>query len=97
MDARLDRTAVQAHVEFACLRSPGIEFLLLRLLTWALAQRPRCQAVFGQHEQLPAFVTADVLRHDLAFVQQVQLITVGANGDGAAHELWRRTNCGGVE
>jgi hypothetical protein len=33
------------------------------------AWRQRGQAVFGQHEQLAAFVTADVMRHDLAFVQ----------------------------
>ena len=37
---------------------------------WTLTQRQCCQAVFGQDEQLPVLVTADVLRHDLAFVQQ---------------------------
>jgi len=31
-----------------------------------------------------------VLRHDLAFVQQAQFITIGAQRNGATHELRRR-------
>jgi len=51
MDTRLDRTAVQAQVEFACLRSPGVEFLCERLLT----RRWRSESAPGrvrEHEQL---------------------------------------------
>src|SRR5712692_5591540 len=89
MDASLDRAAVQVQVKGAGLRSPGIEFLRERLLLRAVAEGECCQAMVRQHEQLPALVIADVLRHHLAFVQQAELITVGANGDGAAHELRR--------
>src|SRR5438128_9098919 len=89
MDAGLDRTAVQLQVKGASLRSPGVEFLCERLLPRTLAEGECCQAMVRQHEQLPALVTADVLRHHLAFVQQAELITVAANGDGSAHELRR--------
>src|ERR1019366_304759 len=40
MDAGLDRTAVQAQVEFACLRSPGVEFLRERLLQFPAGPPP---------------------------------------------------------
>src|ERR1700687_3428316 len=89
MDASLDRAAVQLQVKRAGLRSPGVEFLCERLLLRTLAEGACCQAMLRQHEQLPALVTADVLRHHLAIVQQAELITVGANGDGATHELRR--------
>ena len=68
MDAGLQRTTVQLQVKRARLRSPGVELALQRLLAWALAERQRCQAVLRQHQQLAAFVTADVLSHDLTFV-----------------------------
>ena len=77
------------QVEGAGLRSPGIEVALQRLLPRALAERQRGQAVLRQHQQLATFVTADVLRHHLAFVQQAHFIAVGADGDGSAHELRR--------
>src|ERR1700732_2352395 len=89
MDGGLDRAAVQVQVKGAGLRSPGVEFLRERLLLWTLAKSECFQAMVRQHEQLSALVTADVLRHHLAFVQQAELITVGANSDGAAHELRR--------
>src|ERR1700676_1600724 len=76
MDAGLDRTAVQLQVKGAGLRSPGVEFLRERLLLRTLAEGECCQAMVRQHEQLPALVTADVLRHHLAFVQQASAATI---------------------
>ena len=56
----------------------------------ALAEGECGQAVLRQHQQLPSFMTADVLGHHPAFVQQAQLIAAGANRDRSAHELRRR-------
>src|SRR5260370_2066494 len=91
MDAGLDRQVVQVQVKGAGLWSAGVEFMCECLLLRTLAKGECCQAMLRQHEQLPAFITADVLRHYLAFMQQAEFITVGANGDGSAHELrWHR-------
>ncbi len=55
-----------------------------------MAESERGQLMFRQHEQLPAFIAADVPGHQLAFMQQTQFIAAGADGQGFAHELRRR-------
>ena len=89
MDAGLNRLAFQPEVEQPSLGPQSIKLLFQRGTPGPVPQRQRCQAMVGQHDQLPSLVTADMLGHHQAVVQDADFMTVSADCDWLARALRR--------